>query len=212
MRKGVLCVVLTTAVTVLALADEPDETTMDGPTLAPSAIGFLQAEPSRRIWTWPSTGFRTHRSRTAWTEWTCRSCDSRGNHRQDSGQPSPATFLEHLGAVGGYALVGFGVLIFLSAAVPAQLGPVPVEGIEVTKPWWPFLPLFALENWLGRGGLLYAGIVIFALLALIPLLDRCPWFHPARRNGVLVLVGLLTLLLVALALYAKFAPGALHLS
>lgn len=44
MRKGVLCVVLT-AVTVLALADEPDETTMDGPTLARSAIGFLQAEP-----------------------------------------------------------------------------------------------------------------------------------------------------------------------
>jgi quinol-cytochrome oxidoreductase complex cytochrome b subunit len=129
-----------------------------------------------------------------------------------AGQPSHATFLEHLGAVGGYALVGFGVLVFLSVALPAQLGPAPVEGIEVTKPWWPFLPLFALENWLGLGGLLYGGLAVFAFLALIPLLDRSPWLHPARRKGLLLLVGLLTLLLVALALYAKFAPGAVHLS
>jgi ubiquinol-cytochrome c reductase cytochrome b subunit len=129
-----------------------------------------------------------------------------------AGQPSHATFLEHLGAVGGYALVGLGGLIFLSLAVPAQLGPVPVEGIEVTKPWWPFLPLFALENWLGLGGLLYAGLVLFVVLALLPWLDRSPLLHPLRRKGILLLVALLTLLLVALGLYAKATPGALHLS
>jgi hypothetical protein len=44
MNKGLVAILIMT-VTVFALADTPDEAGMDGPTLARSAIGFLEAEP-----------------------------------------------------------------------------------------------------------------------------------------------------------------------
>ncbi|MDX2004180.1 MAG: cytochrome b N-terminal domain-containing protein [Meiothermus sp.] len=131
--------------------------------------------------------------------------------RRTAGEPTRANFLQHLGVVGAYGLVGLGGLVFLSAALPAQLGPVPVEGIEVTKPWWPFLPLFALENWIGLRGLVWAGAALFVALALVPLLDRSPYLHPSRRVAFLVIYGLLALALIGLGLYAKFAPGGVHL-
>lgn len=131
--------------------------------------------------------------------------------RKTSGESSRVDFLEHLGVIGLYSLVGLGVLVFLAVAVPAQLGPAPVEGVELTKPWWPFLSLFALENWVGLRGLLWVGILLFALLALVPFVDRSPYLHPARRLGFLAFYGLLVLAVIALGLYAKFAPGARHL-
>ncbi|RTI12013.1 cytochrome B6 [Thermus scotoductus] len=131
--------------------------------------------------------------------------------RKTSGEPTRTTFLQHVGVVGAYALVGLGVLVFLSVALPAQLGPVPVEGVEVTKPWWPFLSLFALENWIGLRGLVWAGAAVFVALALVPLLDRTPYLHPSRRAAFLIAYALLALAMVALGLYAKFAPGAAHL-
>ncbi len=131
--------------------------------------------------------------------------------RKTAGESSHATFLEHLGAAGLYSLIGLGVLVFLAVAVPAQLGPAPVTGIEVTKPWWMFLPIFAVENWVGLGGLLWVSVGIFVALALVPFVDRNPYLHPARRKGALIVYGLLALLLVALGIFAKFAPGAAHL-
>ena len=131
--------------------------------------------------------------------------------RKTSGEPTRANFLQHMGAVGAYALVGLGALVFLSIALPAQLGPVPVDGIEVTKPWWPFLSLFALENWIGLRGLVWAGGALVAALVLVPLLDRSPYLHPSRRKAFLIFYGLLTVALIVLGFYAKFAPGAMHL-
>ncbi len=128
-----------------------------------------------------------------------------------AGEPSKATFLGHLGAVGLYSLIGLGIMVFLAIAVPAQLGPAPVEGIEVTKPWWMFLPIFTVENWVGLGGLVWASAAIFIALAIVPFVDRSPYLHPARRKGVLIAYGLLALLLIGLGIYSKIAPGAAHL-
>lgn len=131
--------------------------------------------------------------------------------RKTSGEPSHSTFLEHLGVVGLYALVGLGLLVFLSVTLPAQIGPAPVEGVELTKPWWMFLPLFAVENWLGLKGFFYTGIALFFVLALVPFFDRSPYLNPSRRRGFLIFFGLLTLALIVLGIYAKVAPGAMHL-
>ncbi|MCL6526357.1 MAG: cytochrome b N-terminal domain-containing protein [Thermaceae bacterium] len=131
--------------------------------------------------------------------------------RKTSGEPTRANFLQHLGVVGAYGLVGLGALVFLSLALPAQLGPMPVAGIEVTKPWWPFLPFFAIENWLGLSGFLWAGVLVFLSLVVVPLLDRSPYLHPSRRRAFLIFFGLLALALMGLGIYAKFAPGAMHL-
>jgi len=128
-----------------------------------------------------------------------------------AGDNSHATFLEHLGTAGLYSLIGIGVLVFLAVAVPAQLGPAPVAGIEITKPWWMFLSIFAVENWVGLSGLLWVSVAIFVALALVPFIDRSPYLHPTRRKAVLIIYGLFTLILIALGIYAKFAPGAAHL-
>jgi len=131
--------------------------------------------------------------------------------RRTAGEPSKATFLEHLVVVGLYGLIGFGVLVFLAIAVPAQLGPAPVSGVEVTKPWWMFMPMFAVENWFGISGLFWASGAIFAALAIVPIVDRSPYLNPARRRGVIWAYGLLALLLIGLGIYAKVAPAAVHL-
>ena len=131
--------------------------------------------------------------------------------RKTVGDASHATFLEHLGTAGLYSLIGIGVLVFLAVAVPAQLGPAPVEGIEVTKPWWMFLPIFAVETWVGLRGLLWVSVGIFVALAQVPFVDRNPYLHPSRRRSVLIAYGLFILLLIALGIFATVAPGAAHL-
>lgn len=131
--------------------------------------------------------------------------------RRTAAEPSRSTFLAHLAIVGHYSLIGLGTLVVLAAALPAQLGPAPVEGLELTKPWWMFLSLFAVENWLGIGGIFWASMAVFAALALVPLLDRIPQLHPSRRWLFLAAYGVLALSLVALGIYAKLAAGAAHL-
>lgn len=131
--------------------------------------------------------------------------------RRTAGEPSRGTFLGHLGVAGLYSLIGLGLLVFLAVTVPAQLGPAPVEGIEITKPWWMFLPIFAIENAIGLGGLLWASLAIFVALAIVPLLDRSPHLHPSRRRAILIAYGLFALAIVGLGVYAKIAPSAAHL-
>lgn len=64
------------------------------------------------------------------------------------GKPNEITlrFSEHLAHLGNHALVLAGAILILAVLLPPVIGPAPVEGIEVTKPPWVFLPLFALEN------------------------------------------------------------------
>ncbi|MDF1521889.1 MAG: cytochrome b N-terminal domain-containing protein [Trueperaceae bacterium] len=131
--------------------------------------------------------------------------------RATAGEPSRGTFLGHLGVAGLYSLIGLGLLVFLAVTVPAQLGPAPVEGIELTKPWWMFLPVFAVENAIGLGGLLWASVAIFLALALVPLLDRSSYLHPARRRAILLIYLVFAIVIVGLGIYAKVAPGADHL-
>ncbi len=132
------------------------------------------------------------------------------SHRpgQPAGEMLP--FTTHLKHLAKYGLILGGLLLVLAVLLPPAVGPAPVEGIEVTKPPWPFLPLFAVENWIGIPGLFWANVLIFILLLLVPFVDRGPE-ETAARPPVRVVVGLAALLgLVVLGLLAWFTPGAVH--
>lgn len=112
-------------------------------------------------------------------------------------------------------MVGFGLILFAAVALfayffPAPLGLKAVPGEEVTKPPWMLLWLYPIENVLGVQGILYGGIVFFALLALVPFLDRSPWLAPSKRRGWLIGAGVLLIILVALVVIAATTGPVTH--
>lgn len=126
----------------------------------------------------------------------------------------PATgyllFSSHLKHLGKYGLILIGIVLALAVLLPPVVGPAPVEGIEVTKPPWMFLPLFAFENWIGVAGLLWVSVVSFLLLALVPFIDRSPELLPARRRAMIAAAIVVLLALAGLGLLAYLTPAAEH--
>jgi len=119
-------------------------------------------------------------------------------------------FTTHLKHLARYGLVLLGIILVLGVLLPPAVGPAPVEGIEVTKPPWPFLPLFAFENWVGVPGLFWASVGLFILLLLIPFVDRSAEAAPAARRARLASGFILLLALAGLGLLAWLTPGAVH--
>ena len=119
-------------------------------------------------------------------------------------------FTSHLKHLTRYGLVLLGFILVLGVLLPPAVGPAPVEGIEVTKPPWPFLPLFAFENWVGVPGLFWASVGLFILLLLIPFVDRSAEAAPAARRARLASGFILLLALAGLGLLAWLTPGAVH--
>jgi ubiquinol-cytochrome c reductase cytochrome b subunit len=90
-------------------------------------------------------------------------------------EPEPTRpFTHHLGELAALGLVLIGVLTVLAVLLPPGHGPAPVEGLEVTKPPWPLLWVYPVEDWVGVSGILWATLAIFAALLLVPVLDRSP--------------------------------------
>ncbi len=120
-------------------------------------------------------------------------------------------FTTHLKYLGEWALVLLGLVLVLSVLLPPVVGPAPVEGIEVTKPPWLFLPLFAVENWVGLSGLFWASVVLFGVFLLVPFMDRSPEVVPARRRTAIILGLILVLVLVGLGILAVLTPAEQHI-
>lgn len=99
--------------------------------------------------------------------------------------PEPTEpFSRHLARLGGFALILLGIVAVLAVFAPPTHGPAPVEGFEVTKPPWPVLWLYPIENWVGVSGILWATLVVFAGLLIVPFVDRGEERHPLRRLQV----------------------------
>lgn len=127
-------------------------------------------------------------------------------------QPEPTEpFSKHLLRLGGFALILIGVLAALAVLLPPPHGPSPVEGIEVTKPPWPMLWVYPIENWVGVSGILWATVAIFAVLLLVPLVDRSPDQAPTKRLPVMIGGGLVVATIIALIVYAALTPVASHI-
>lgn len=119
-----------------------------------------------------------------------------------------AAFRTHLRPLGGFALLLVAVVAALALAWPAELLAPGVEGFEVTKPFWPFLWIYAAENLFGMTGMLLAPAVLFGFLAVVPLADR--------RDGTVARVtriagAVLFFLLIVAIIYAWVAPAQAHL-
>lgn len=126
--------------------------------------------------------------------------------------PEPTEpFSRHLARLGGFGLVLVGILLALAVFAPPSHGPAAVEGIEVTKPPWPMLWLYPVENWVGVSGILWATLAIFAALLIVPFVDRGREQHPRRRLRVVIPAGLVVAAVTGLIIYAAITPVATHI-
>lgn len=122
--------------------------------------------------------------------------------------PGTSTFRTHLRGLTGAGLILTAIVAALAMGVPHGLSAPGVDGFEVTKPFWPFLWIYAAENLFGMAGMLVAPAVLFGFLAIVPVVDR--------RNGRVATatrvagVALFVLMIAAIA-YAALAPGQSHL-
>ena len=126
--------------------------------------------------------------------------------------PEPTRpFTKHLAELGALGLVLIGVLTVLAVLVPPGHGPAPVAGIEVTKPPWPMLWIYPVEDWVGVSGILWATLAIFAALLAVPFVDRSPEISPRKRLPMMIAAGVVVATIIALIVYAAVQPVASHI-
>lgn len=126
-------------------------------------------------------------------------------------EPATNVFTQHLRKLTGYGLVLVGLISVLALLFPPGLGYPGVEGVEVTKPFWPFLWIYAAENTVGLWGMLAAPAVLFGFLFLVPLIDRRHQDRGGRSAWMFGLAVFMLLVYVGALVYGALAPKVQHL-
>ncbi|HZD04403.1 MAG TPA: cytochrome b N-terminal domain-containing protein [Longimicrobiales bacterium] len=122
-----------------------------------------------------------------------------------------SVFRKHVTRLTGLSLLAFAVVGALALLAPEGLGYPPVAGEEVTKPFWPVLWVYGLENVLGPWGMILGPVILGAFLAAVPLLDRSGDDTPGR-HGWVGWAGLgLGALVLAFWLYGVFGKAQQHI-
>lgn len=131
------------------------------------------------------------------------------------GGPVPAkggsSFAAHLVRMAGFGLLMLAAATVLTLIWPAGLGDRPIPGTETTKPPWMFLPFYPFEDWFGLPALLWVPTILFALLALVPFVDRSPYRSPARRRVFIAVGAAVAVAAVALVVYALVTVPEAHI-
>jgi ubiquinol-cytochrome c reductase cytochrome b subunit len=126
--------------------------------------------------------------------------------------PEPTTgFSRHLAHLGAFSLVLIGLVTLLALLAPPPHGAAPVAGIEITKPPWPLLWIYPVENWVGISGILWATISIFVALLIVPFVDRGEERDPRRRLRIVIPAAAVVVAIVAMIVYAAIEPVASHI-
>lgn len=126
-------------------------------------------------------------------------------------EPKTSRFTQHLQKLTGVALILFAVIGALAAFFPPPLGHPGIEGTEVTKPFWPFLWIYSVENTFGMTGMVIAPAILFGFLFAVPLLDRGRHGETRRPRWLTVLAVILLALYVGGIIYGVFAPQKQHM-
>ena len=129
-----------------------------------------------------------------------------GIHAHDE---KAAVFTTHLRRLSGYGLVLWSGIAVLAVIVPPGIGFPAVAGVEVTKPFWPFLWIYAVENTIGMWGMVLAPLALFVFLFLVPVFDGRD--ERARPRWFAALAILILALFAAAFVYGVFAPQMQHL-
>lgn len=125
-------------------------------------------------------------------------------------EPKSVPFTHHLRRLAGYGLLLFTSIATVAALAPPGIGFPGIEGTEVTKPFWPFLWIYTIENTTGLVGMLVAPVLMFGFLFAVPLLDRTS--EESNRPRWLTALALLLLgLYLGGIVYGVFAPQMQHL-
>lgn len=128
-----------------------------------------------------------------------------------SDEPRTETFRRHLRRLVAAALFLLAGLALLAVIFPEELGYAPVPGAEVTKPFWPLLWVYGLENLMGLSAMVLGPTLVFGFLLLVPLADRHEAAGGVARR-ILTALGLVLLIgAVVLGVYAAVAPAQQHL-
>jgi len=111
-------------------------------------------------------------------------------------------FTQHLQYLNRASAGVFFIICLLALLIAPPLGNQPVPGVEVTKPPWQFVWIYALEN-LWVPFLIVAPALIVVFLVSIPFIDRGPERHWRKRPVATALLAFFIVLAVALIIWGK---------
>ena len=127
------------------------------------------------------------------------------------GGAETGVFRTHATRLAGSGLVFFAVLGVLAVLVPEGIGYPGVAGVEITKPFWPVLWVYGLENLMGTWGMILGPSAIFLFLMAVPLLDRGAEGAPGKHGWVGWLAVTMGILIVGLWVYGMFGEAREHI-
>jgi ubiquinol-cytochrome c reductase cytochrome b subunit len=113
------------------------------------------------------------------------------------------TFAQHIAYLRRAGAGVFTFICLLALTISPPLGNVPIMGLEVTKPPWQFVWIYALENiWVPS--LIVAPFLIGFCLVSVPFIDRSPETDPKKRPIAMLVLWSTIILFAALILWGKF--------
>tara|TARA_B110000116_G_C16380883_1_gene378482 strand:- start:77 stop:535 length:459 start_codon:yes stop_codon:yes gene_type:complete len=95
------------------------------------------------------------------------------------------------------------LICLLALTIAPPLGNAPIMGLEVTKPPWQFVWVYALEN-LWVPSLIVAPIIIGLCLVSVPFIDRSTETDPKKRPIAMMILWGTIILFIGLTLWGKF--------
>lgn len=120
-------------------------------------------------------------------------------------------FSAHIWRMLLYGTLAFVFMIIVSLMIPAPLTSIGNPGIEISKPDWYLLWMYAVENYLGLQAIPYVLTPALILMLLVPAFDRRPETDPRRRRLMLALLVVAVLLFAGLMINGALITPQAHL-